>query len=70
MEKNKWKTALVTILFKKLKGCVKTETGKRMVRPGEHFMILSDNARGTWIGLCDGPICRDATAEEIARLQP
>ena len=69
MEIGKWKTALVPILFKRLKGCVQTETNKRYVRPGELFMVLSDEAQGTWIGIgYKGEISRDATEKELERI--
>ena len=70
MEKDKWLVALVPMMFKKLKGCVRTEKNTRYVAPGQLFMILSDEARGTWIGIgYKGSSCREATEEEISRIK-
>ena len=49
----KWCTAHVVMLFKKLKGCVKTESGKRLIQPGEKFMPLDNNLRFKFLGYAD-----------------
>ena len=41
--KVKWYIADAVILFDKLKGNVKTESGKSFIYPGEWFMPLQDN---------------------------
>ena len=41
--KDKWYIADAVILFDKLKGNVKTESGKSFIYPGELFMPLQDN---------------------------
>lgn len=49
----KWCTSNVVMQFKKLKGCVKTETGKRMILKGEKFMPLNNNLQFTFFGCAD-----------------
>lgn len=49
----KWCTANVFIMFKKLKGCVKTESGKKSIQPGEKFMPLNNNLQFTFLGFSD-----------------
>ena len=67
--KNKWYIADVVILFDKLKGNVKTESGKRFIYPGEWFMPLQDSMpKGKWMstnGSTPGRICHPATEQEI-----
>ena len=50
---NKWCIANVHMHFKKLKGHVKTESGKRFIKPGERFMPLTDQLQFTFIGYAD-----------------
>lgn len=46
----KWCTANVVMLFKKLKGCVTTESGKKMIYPGEKFMPLNNDLQFKFLG--------------------
>lgn len=46
---NKWCIAHVFMSFKKLKGCVKTESGSRSIMAGEWFMPLSENMSFEWL---------------------
>lgn len=39
------------IVFKKLKGIVKTETNRRVLSPGEWFIPLSNYVKFTWFGI-------------------
>lgn len=49
----KWCTANVVMQFKKLKDCVITESGKRMIEPGQKFMPLNNNLQFTFFGFSD-----------------
>ncbi len=67
MIKNKWYIAEVIILFAKLKDTVKTESGKKMIYPGEWFMPLVDNPKAKWMSFSTPDrLSRLATDEEIA----
>lgn len=46
----KWCIAHVMMFFPKLKGCVKTESRKRFIYPGEGFMPLNNDLQFTFIG--------------------
>ena len=46
----KWCIAKVIMLFPKLKGCVETETKRRMIYPGERFKPLNNNLQFHFIG--------------------
>lgn len=46
----KWCTANVVMLFKKLKGRVTTESGKKMIYPGEKFMPLNNDLQFKFLG--------------------
>lgn len=48
--KGKWCIARVHIVFPKLKGCVKTKSGKRFISPGERFMPLKEELEFTYFG--------------------
>lgn len=50
MYKDKKCIANVFIRFKKLKGCVKTQTGKKSVMPGEWFVPLTDSLEFQYLG--------------------
>lgn len=64
--KNKWHIAQVVIMFSRLKGNVKTESGRKLIRPGEWFMSLVDNPVGKWISnTVPDCLSREATEEEI-----
>lgn len=39
--------------FKKLKGCVKTESGKKSIQPGEKFMPLNNDLQFEFLGYAD-----------------
>lgn len=49
----KWCVANVAMHFKKLKGCVKTESGKKFIMPGERFMPLTNELRFTFLGYAE-----------------
>ena len=49
----KWCTAHVVMLFKKLKDCVRTENGKRMIYPGQKFVPLNNNLQFKFLGFSD-----------------
>ena len=67
IQKNKWHIAEVVILFAKLKDNVKTESGRRMVYPGEWFMPLVDDPKGKWMSFsAPKRLARLATDEEVA----
>ena len=51
LEEGKKYTANCVISFKKLKGVVKTETGKRMLTAGQWFIPLQKNIQFTWFGI-------------------
>ena len=40
-----------SILFKKLKGSVKTETNRKLIRPGEWFIPISNDIQFKWMGI-------------------
>lgn len=65
--KDKWYIADVVILFSKLKGNVKTESGRRLVHPGEWFMPLTDGQpKGKWISArIPDRVSHQATEQEI-----
>lgn len=46
----KWCVARVFMKFPKLTGCVKTESGKKEIYPGERFMPLNNNLQFSFIG--------------------
>ena len=49
----KWCTAHVVMKFKKLKDCARTESGKRMIEPGQKFMPLNNDLQFTFLGFSD-----------------
>ena len=69
--KNKWYIADVVILFNKLKDNVKTESGKRLVYPGEWFMpLVEGQPKGRWMstsGKIPDRVSHPATEEEIKK---
>lgn len=67
MQTNIWYIAHVIIVFSKLKGQVKTESGRKMVYPGEWFMPLVESPKGRWISSYtpSNGLAHPATEEEI-----
>ena len=51
LEIGKKYVANCVVCFKKLKGNVKTQTGKKMLTAGKWFIPLSNNLKFTWFGI-------------------
>ena len=69
--KDKWYIADAVILFDKLKGNVKTESGKRLVYSGEWFMpLVEGQPKGRWMspsGKIPDRVNHPATEKEIKK---